>query len=175
MSMTERSFAYENTQSFELRKMRVLDGSAARARADAKRIDSVKLALGVIAVLVYLLSLTFVEAKISNTGAQINDLNAAIADTQNDSAIMDLNIGSLASLDRIETYATTYLGMTYPNADSVYFLDVESSLAIASGETDLALAESNNVESAEETKYPLWEIALDSISDFFRGTALAAE
>lgn len=174
MSMTERSFAYENTQSYELRKLQVLDGSAARARADAKRIDAVKLAIGVIAVLVYFLSLAFMEAKITTAGAQLNELQATIAETDNNTKIIDLQIGSLASLSRVEQYAQEHLGMVYPEADTIYFLDKESSLNIALGHAKLENVVAETSPAAEET-HPLWEAARTALNNFFGATALAAE
>lgn len=174
MFMTEHSFAYENAQSYELRKLRVLDGSAARARADAKRIDAVKLALAVIAVLVYFLGLTFIEAKLTNAGAEINSIKAAIEDTQNASAVMDLKIGSLASLDRIEQYAINELGMVYPDAEAVYFLDQESSMNIVAGQAELT-AFAQNKSDDEDVSHPFWGALSDKFHNFFGGTALAAE
>ena len=122
MAMTEHAYSYEAARSFEDRRIQVLDGSAARKRANAQRMQKVKLAVGVVAVLVYLLGVVFMEAKITIAGTQINTINAQISDLQQQSARQDLTIGALSSNERIETYAMTYLNMVYPEADRVYYL-----------------------------------------------------
>lgn len=172
MAMTEHAYSYEAAQSFESRRMKVLDGSAARARANARRGRKVKLAIGVIAVLVYLLSIVFVEAKISIVGTQINSINSQIAELQEMSARQDLTIGELSSNARIESYAITYLGMEYPSVDSVYYLNKESSLAIAEGRAALNNEPDTTVQPEEQNKW--WAAINDFVGSFFYHTAVAA-
>lgn len=173
MGMTEHSFAYEAAQSYEERKLRVLDGSAAKARADARRFDSVRLALGVIAILVYLLGVAFVEAKITTAGVEVNQLKADIAATEAEIAKADLTIGAKASLERIESYAALNLGMVYPEAGNVHFLDEQSSLTIAAGKAALS---GETVVAAEEAAADggLWEGINQALASLLPGTALAA-
>lgn len=171
MAMTERAFVHEEAQSYELRKLRVLDGTAARARADARRSDAVKLALTVAAVLVYLLSLTFAEAKITTAGGEINALKEQIAETQNQTAIADLTIGEKASLARIETYAKENLGMVYPGVNDFYFLDEGSSLVLA-GAGEESLPEEA---APEEEENVFWQALGESFRNFLGNTALAAD
>lgn len=172
MAMTERAFVHEEAQSYELRKLRVLDGTAVRARADARRIDAAKLVLGVLAVLVYLLGVTFAEAKISTAGVQINTLKAQIEETRNQAAIADLTIGEKASLSRIEAYASENLGMVYPGADDIYFLDEASSLKLAAAQSAVVVAEED---AAEEEGNSFWQALADVFGNFFHNTALAAD
>ena len=174
MAMTERAYDYQQAQSYELRRMRILDGTAAQEKANARRADVVKLSLAVVAVLVYLLSVTFMEAKIDDAGAQINNLKAQIAETENNALIAELKIGELASLDRVESYAVANLGMICPAADSFHYLNRESSMMIAAG-----LAETEIEISVEDTfveSQPFWKSIGSIIREHFvGGTAIAAE
>lgn len=177
MSMSERAYAYpafEETASPELRQMRLLSGAAARDKANARRSDYVKLTLAVIAVLVYLLGVTFMESKIGDAGAEINNLKEQIARTENDSLMADLEIGELSSLERIESYAVSDLGMVPTDANSIYYLNKESSMMIAMGEQQLAAAAAE-APPPEEQQYPFWQSVGSLIKDYLGGTALAAD
>jgi cell division protein FtsL len=171
MAMTERAYAYEEAQSYELRRMHVLDGTAAREKANKRRGDAVKLAVSVAAILVYLLGITFMQAKISSAGHEINEIKAAIAETETLSAHADLQIGKSSSLNYIEAYASTELGMVYPAADNVYFLDEESSYTIASARNQVVAAEE---EQPADEEHPLWKNIGAAFENFFLGQALAA-
>ncbi|MBR5429868.1 MAG: hypothetical protein IK116_04995 [Firmicutes bacterium] len=155
MAMTERAVAFEEVASYENRQMRVLNGRAARERANAKRADVVKIGLAVFAVLVYMLGLTFVSARITAAGAEVNALNEQIATLENDAAIADMTIGTKSSLERIESYAIKELGMIYPDPNDTYFLSEASSQAIASGRQSLSAAAVT--EAAAETEEPAAE------------------
>ena len=152
MAMVDRALALEEAASFETRQMRVLDGRAARDRANARRADVVKIGLAVIAVLVYMLALTVVSAKITSAGAEINSLQEQIASIENDAAIADMTIGSMSSLERIEAYAIGELGMVYPDPGQTYFLSEQSSQAIAAGRTVLADNATAQEEAAVQAK-----------------------
>lgn len=173
MAMSERALAYqayEQAQSQELRSLRVLSGEAARERANTKRKDVVKLVLSIVAVLVYLLGVTFMESKIGDAGAEINSLKRQIAETETASLRADLEIGELSSLDRIESYAVANLGMAVTDANSVYYLSPESSLMIATGQQQLAVAETE----PEAEEQPWLQSMAAAIRNYFRNTALAA-
>ena len=174
MAMTEHAYVMEEAASFETRQMRVLDGGKARERANARRADGVKLGLAVVAVLVYMLSLTFVSARITAAGAEINSINEAIADLENDAALADMTIGEKSALERVEAYAINELGMVYPDPGATYFLSEQSSQAIAAGRLALASAAAAEEEEAmateEESSGPL-----SSFKGLFDRTAQAAE
>jgi len=177
MAMSERAYAYsafEEAQSLELRKLRVLSGAAVREKANARRIDMVKLALLVTSVLVYFLGVTFMGSKIGDVGAEINSLKEQITRTENDSLRADLKIGELSSLDRIETYAMENLDMVPTAAGNIYYLNKESSLMIALGQQQLAVTQAESVAPAEE-QYPFWQSLAAVLKGYFDNTALAAD
>lgn len=174
MAMVERAVALENAASFETRQMRVLDGRAARERANARRGDRVKIGVAVLAILVYMLGLTFLSAKITSAGAEINALNEQIATVENDAALADMEIGAKAALERVEAYAISELGMVYPDPGQTYFLSEESSLSIAVGRAALAEARAET-EAAEQARPGVLAGAVASIRGLFNGTAQAAE
>lgn len=174
MGMNNHAYAYQTAQAYERRQIEVLDGKQAKVREDAKRADVVKIVVGVSAVFIYLLVVAFMSAKICSAGVEINSLQTQIAETENMIARAELEIGELASLERIEAYALTNLGMVYPESDDIYFLDEQSSLRIAEGQRDLALASTAETETASEEK-SLWQSLVDGVTDFFLGTANAAE
>ena len=147
MAMTERAFSaqsYEEAQSFEQRRLRVLDGRAVREKHNARRADIVKITLAVTALMVYLLAVTMMEAKIGNLVGQINGLKEDIADMTNASLRADLEIGELSSLERIEEYATAELGMIRPGVEDIHYLNGESSQRILAGQE-----QTNQISTAE--------------------------
>ncbi|MBR2783918.1 MAG: hypothetical protein IKD93_06990 [Firmicutes bacterium] len=178
MAMTERAYVLEDVASYETRKMRVLEGRAAKERANAKRADVVKIGLAVIAVLVYMLGLTFVSAKITAAGAEINAINEQIATLENDAALADMTIGSKSSLERIESYAIKELGMVYPDPNETYFLGESSSQAIAAGRAALTGAAATEAEAeppAEEEAGGFFANVGSAISGLFAHSAQALE
>ena len=177
MAMSERAYAYQSfeaAQSLELRKLRVLSGAAIREKANARRIDMVKIALLVTTVLVYFLGVTFMESKIGDVGAEINSLKEQITDTENDSLRADLKIGELSSLDRIEAYATENLDMVPTAGSNVYYLNKESSMMISQGEQQLVESETESA-PVEQEQHPFWQSLAIMVHNYFDGTALAAD
>ena len=143
MAMTERAFSaqsYEEAQSFEQRRLRVLDGRAVREKHSARRADIVKITLAVTALMVYLLAVTMMEAKIGNLVGQINGLKEDIADMTNASLRADLELGELSSLERIEAE----LGMIRPGVEDIHYLNGESSQRILAGQE-----QTNQISTAE--------------------------
>lgn len=175
MSMTERALVFEEAASFETRQMRVLDGGAARARASAKRADAVKLGLAVAAILVYMLGLTFVSAKITAAGAQINSINEQIAELENEAAIADMTIGAKSSLERVESFAVGQLGMVYPDPSETYFLSAETSQNIVAGRAALASAAADAAAEEEEVSPGLLGRVSASLRSAAGRSAQAAE
>lgn len=174
MGINSNAYAYEQAQSYERRQIEVLDGKQAKVREDAKRADVVKIVVGVSAVFIYLLVVAFMGAKICSVGVEINSLQEQIADTEDMIARAELEIGKLASLERVETYALENLGMVYPASDDIYFLDEQSSLRIAQGQESLAMTAAASEEITTEES-SLWQSLVDGLTDFLMGTANAAE
>lgn len=170
MGIHSNAYAYEQAQSYERRQIEVLDGKKAKAREEARRADVVKIVFGVSAVFIYLLVVAFVGAKICNVGVEINSLKAQIEDTENMIARAELEIGKLASLDRIESYAISNLGMVYPEAEDIHLLDEQSSLKIAQGNQAISTATAE-AEAATEEESSFWQ----DVTNFLTGTANAAE
>ena len=177
MAMTERAFsahAYEEAQSFEQRRLRVLDGTAAKEKLNARRADAIKIGLTVVAVMLYLLSLTMMEAKIGNMVSRINGIQREIDNTVNASLRSDLEIGELSSLGRIEAYAVTKLGMVSPGVDNIHYLNGESSQLILSGQQNLTEREAVIAEEAEEELEPtFWQSLATLFQSYWRGESLA--
>ena len=160
MAMTARAIVLEEVASFETRQMRVLSGGAARARANAKRADGVKLGLAVVAILVYMLGLTVVSAKITAAGAEINSIKGQIAELENEAAIADMTIGAKSSLERVEAFATGELGMVYPDPSETYFLSAENSQAIAAGRLAMVAAATESDAPEEDVRQgPLGKVS----------------
>lgn len=173
MGMNSSAHAYELAQSYERRKMQVLDGKKARLRADAKRGDVVRITLAAITLFMFLLGMTFMGANICNTDAQINYLKEQIAEKQDLIAQTELQLAQLSSLDRVEAYAKENLGMVYPGVNDFYFLGEESALIIAQGERDIStgFADTENAPLENST----WRSIVDGISNFFIGSVSASE
>ncbi len=169
MGINGSAVAYERAQEFERREIRVLDGKQAKARENKRRADIAKIAVAASAVLLYLLAVTFMSAQVCSVGVEINQLQAAISETNNMTARAELELGQLASLDRVEAYVADNLAMVRPTASDVYILDEQSSLAIAMGQQQLA--NSQNTAMAEVEDSGFWS----SVSSFLFGTAKAAE
>ena len=169
MGINSTAYAYEQAQEFEQRKIRVLDGKQAKARENKKRADIVKVTMAVSAVLVYFIAVTFMSSQVCSVGVQINDLQAAIAETENMTARAELELGKLTSLERVEAYVAENLDMVYPTANDFYFLDEQSSLAIAQGQQQLAMEQTTA--AAEPEEMGLWQ----NVSEFLFGSAKAAE
>ncbi len=178
MAVTNEAVNYREAQSFELRRLRLLTGAAAREKANALRGDVLKVALAVTAVFVYLLAITLIEGQISAVGAEINGVKAEIAAVENDSLRMDLMIGELESLERIETYAVENLGMVCPTAADIYYLNAETSAWLAQGDaapTELAAVTATGAATvAPEQGNDLWQKLSAFWQKYWNGEATAA-
>jgi cell division protein FtsL len=173
MSSSAHAQVLAPSRGYERRRIEVLDGKQAKAREDAHRADVVRIGLSVATIFMFLLALTFMSAKVYSAGVEINSLKSQIEDTETLAARTELELGQLTSLDRIEAYATDNLGMVYPAADDIYLLGEESSLRIAEGQQEIALAEAEASGQGEEN--PRWRDLVDGIASFFVGSASAAE
>jgi cell division protein FtsL len=169
MGINNTAYAYQQAEEFERRKIRVLDGRQAKLREDKKRADMVKVALAASAILFYLLAVTFMSAQVCSVGVEINELKAAIGETQIMTARAELELGQLTSLERVELYVAENLDMVYPTAGDIYFLDEQSSMAIAMEREQLQLQQSMQKGGMDEPG--IWQ----AVSEFFFGTAKAAE
>jgi len=177
MGMNQSSNAYQNyeqAQSFEQQRIRVLDGSQAKAREDARRGRIVRTVLTGTAVFLCLLTMAFMSAKICGIGVEINNMKDQIAAMETDTLRAEMDLGELSSLSRIESYAINNLGMVYPGAENIHIMDEESSMAIARGEQALAASASDAV-TAENQKTDIWTKIGIGIANFFTGKASAAE
>ena len=172
MAMVEHAYAYSEEAYFEQRRLRVLSGAAAKEKANARRIDVVKIVMAASLVLCYFLMATFLQGKINLLSAEINNIKTEIENTQNEALKADLTIGELSSLDRIEAYAVTELGMVTPKAGEVYYLDADSSVKIAQGKEALAVAAEAAGAPVEESTFLRSISAM--ISGYFGGAALVA-
>lgn len=173
MAMTERAFAYQEEEYFEQRRLRVLTGAAAKEKANTRRSDVVKIALAAFSVLVYFLMSAFIEGQINLVNAEINTLKNDIAEMENEALKADLTIGELSSLERIEEYAIANLGMIAPASCETYYLNEESSVAVARAQAGMpAPAAAEPVQTAEESTFLHSVTAM--IAGYFNGTALAA-
>ena len=160
MAMTEKAYsntAYTESPAFRERRLRVLDGTAAREKKAKHRAEVVRVCVCVAAVAVYLLSVTFMEARIGNRAGQVSSLQRKIDSVEVDSLRADLTIGELSSLERVENYATACLGMVRPSVDDIYYLNGESSQSIRTGEALLEAEAMQAEEAPVSEKKTLWQ------------------
>ncbi|NLF80049.1 MAG: hypothetical protein GX572_02525 [Clostridia bacterium] len=173
MSSSAHAQVLAPSQASEQRRVKVLDGKQAKAREDARRADIVRITLSVATLLMFLLGLTFMSAKIYSAGVDINHLKNEIEQTNTLASRAELELGQMASLERIEAYATERLGMVYPAANDIYLLSEDSARRIAEGQQQIALAEAEAMSGSEEN--PRWREIVYGIAGLFVGTASAAE
>jgi cell division protein FtsL len=71
------------------------------------------------------------DAKIGVAGREINDINAQVKENYMLAQRTELEIGTLSSLSRIESYAKLHLDMVYPDIGAVQYLDQRVSTLLA--------------------------------------------
>jgi cell division protein FtsL len=109
------------------------------------------------------------DAKIGQAGREINGLDTLIKENQILSQRTELEIGSLSSLARIESYAKLHLSMVYPDVGAMLYLDPIVSKMLA---TELAvLAEQIPAPPPKVQRRPLWEL----LRSYLSGTAQAVD
>lgn len=149
-----------------------------RQRRAARRREVLSYCL--LAILLFCAALLYMyfEARINVFGRELNDLQIQIAETQKSALRMELEIGNLSSLSRVENYATLHLGMVYPDAKSVQYLSQQASAQFNADMAALvaeAEAPESPVPAEEEKQYPLFAAWTELIGHYFSGAALAVE
>jgi cell division protein FtsL len=96
---------------------------AAKVRKTKKALPRLQLIAFVAVGFVTLLALTSMYVMMAMIGYQITDLKGQIATRQTENKKIELEINRLKSLDRIETIATTKLGMTKPEKFAYLVID----------------------------------------------------
>ncbi|MCL1816954.1 MAG: hypothetical protein FWG43_05070 [Clostridiales bacterium] len=80
-----------------------------------------------VAIVVLLFTVAFAyiyfDAKIGEAGREINRLDTLAVEEYNMAQRTELEIGTLSSLTRIESYAKLHLNMVYPDIGAVQYLD----------------------------------------------------
>lgn len=66
---------------------------------------------------------TFIEAKILGCAKDINTMKNEIASVERNNERMAVDALSLASLERVETYAKLNLGMVFPDQNKIAYMD----------------------------------------------------
>ncbi len=162
--------SYPQQKEWQQRRLELL-APQQKVRQEQKRKEVVRYALAAMAVFAYALVYMVLEANIGVLGAEIINLQGQIAEQENDSLRAEYEIGSLSSLDRIESYAQLHLGMVYPDINSVQYL----SPAIAQNiETEImSVQAAQNEPPAEIENTNLIAAWSDMFGNYF--SALAAE
>ncbi len=173
MAMSEHALSYGEEAYYEQRRLRVLSGSAAREKANARRIDLVKVTLALCAVLIYFLAVTFMAGQINLVSSEINQIKSQIADTENETRKAELEIGQLSSLNRIEDYAVARLDMVVPPADQAYYLGEEASIAIAQANSAVQVAGTEAEDPLSQPEEGFFRSVGALFADYFSGTAMA--
>ena len=93
-----------------------------QAKAKAIRRDRQRITACVLFCFLLAFSFTFLEAKIVDCGYAINSAKEEISDIQDQSDRLRLEIEDLCSLARIEEYAINNLGMVYPDATDIAYV-----------------------------------------------------
>jgi len=111
------------------------------------------------------------DAKIGVAGREINVIDTQISESQTLSQRMELELGALSSLARIEGYAKLHLNMVYPDIGAVEYLDPRVSDMLTAELAALAAQETE--EAAEEERHPALAVLKELLTDLFPGRAFA--
>jgi cell division protein FtsL len=142
-------------------------------RLAKRRWEAVPFALLVVLVFAVAFAYMCLDAKIGMSGREINDLEAQIKETQTLSRRTELEIGTLSSLARIESYAKLHLNMVYPDIGAVQYLDQQVSVQLAAQLA--ALVAEEPPEEPEAERHPLLAAWAELLSGYFSDTALAID
>ncbi|MDO4580964.1 MAG: hypothetical protein Q4B96_00055 [Bacillota bacterium] len=172
--MSEAAYTYRQAHSYERRRSEAVSGRKEKTRTREIRKDRLIIVMAVLSVFICAFMYTFFEAQIGVAGLEVSSLKQQILDTETAAARVDLEIGNLASLERIEEYAIAELGMVYPDGNDVYYLNEFSSLMIAQGRSGITVAAAEPSQQAVNDD-PFWQSLSALIGNYFNGTASAAE
>ena len=108
------------------------------------------------AILLMAFGFSMLEARIGIAGHRISETREAIAQAENINQRVELEIADLSSLSRIEEYAFTKLGMTYPQFNDIAYLNyqlpqtvqVAQFAALAEGEVKIIVEDPPTEEAA---------------------------
>ena len=131
-------------------------------RLTKRRWEAVPFVLLVAMVFAAAFAYMYLDAKIGLAGREINDLEAQIKESQTLAMRTELEIGSLSSLSRIESYAKLHLGMVYPDIGAVQYLDQHVSSRLAAEMTALTAEEPAPATAAEQR--PLLAILMELLA-----------
>ncbi len=132
-----------------------------------------KVMVAFLGVIIFASALVYIvlQAQISTAGYQMHELQGNIDDMAVQSQRLELEIGELSSLAKIENYAETKLSMVYPDVSNIDYIDSDLKVKVAQ-EIE---ADKNTSNKQSRSEYPLWQSIGNLISTHFRGTASAAE
>lgn len=167
MAMNNNAYAYKQNEAYEQQSgIRVLESRQVKTQEDVRRAGLIKSAVSVMAVFVLLLAVTFASAKVYGLGVELNSIKAEIEDVKTATARVEMELGEMASLERIEEYALANLDMVYPGAEDFYYVTVEA--PVVADAVSSAAQKGNAVEESG------WDKFINGITGFFRGSASAA-
>jgi cell division protein FtsL len=113
------------------------------------------------------------DAQIGLAGREINNLQVQIKEEEALGMRTEVEIGSLSSLARIESYAQLHLGMVYPDIKAVYYLDQQVSNMLTA--ELIALAEAVPEPELAAEQRPMLAVWTEALKNYISGTALAVE
>ncbi|MCL1905838.1 MAG: hypothetical protein FWG06_02385 [Clostridiales bacterium] len=142
-------------------------------RLSKRRWEALPFALLTTVVLAAAFAYMCMDAQIGLAGREINDIQAQIKEEQAMTMRTELEIGSLSSLSRVESYAQLHLGMVYPDIKAVHYLDQQVSNMLAANMAALQAKEPDIEPKPERRTFTAALVEL--INRCFSGTALAVE
>lgn len=182
-AQSEPTFARPNTAAWQKQRMELLKPQQ-QVRTVRRRHEAVSYLLLALVIFSAAFAYVFLNGQIHVAAREVTRLEAQIAEIENNSKRTELAIGELGSLAQVEEYATSHLGMVYPELTSIQYLDQQVSYQIATDLAALAPAETIQPEEAaaeqapvpeEQEASPVFAAWAELFGQYFAGTALAVQ
>ncbi len=165
---------YLNYPEVMRRRMEVLPGGKIATKRRLRK-DRLALCLLSACLMAFCFAYLYLAAQIGVVNGEINSLQTKIADKENDIALAEYEYGELNSLARIEDHALNQLGMIYPEADEVYYLNEKNSAYIAMGLQNSTEQDTLATLEEESGDQGLWHSLAMMLDRHFYGDTGAAE
>jgi len=173
MAVNRNAYAYKKEYSYiDEPRMELLPQSQARKGIASQ--DKIIAGFTIVIVFVTAFIYIFLQSQIGAAAYEVRQLQNQIQEVEMLSQRLDLEVGNLSSLERIEKYVRENLGMVYSELDNVAYLGEESSESIALALAGLSSVANENP-SIEETsgEYSLWSAWATMFADYFARPASA--
>ena len=152
--------------------IRVIPGEKNRPSVERSlRQDRVVSTMVVICLLVSAFIYLNLIAQTVGVNRQLSNAERKIEEIQNQTLRAEWELGQMASLARIEEYASENLNMIYPSADDIYYLSEQTSRAIAEATQGLnGDTKDAEAETQAAADHPFWQSIATMLGEFFAGS-----